>query len=263
MVFTYNGQQYDIVVTQAKGSALVVKLVTASGQFLGVITAATLLKVTQPTNDLNKLIADAGSMMGANKNGNMANKGNVKTLQDASNQVVADEQVLANDIQGSCTTPPLFTCTLLGNPGCFAAGTMLLTKEGWRAVESILEGDLVLARPEEGLTSEPEWKAVERKFERSAFILEMKVEGRLIRTTSEHLFYVEGKKWMKAGDLQVGQKLATLSGEWVTLDEKVETTTYEMVYNLRVADYHTYFVGGEGCAVWRIIATMNNSMQKT
>ncbi|MCE9531913.1 MAG: HINT domain-containing protein [Planctomycetes bacterium] len=39
---------------------------------------------------------------------------------------------------------------------------------------------------------------------------------------------------------------------WSTVEEVFDTGEYERVYNLRVAEWHTYFVGGEGWseAVW-------------
>src|SRR5262249_4337515 len=41
-------------------------------------------------------------------------------------------------------------------------------------------------------------------------------------------------------------------GQWVTLEEVYDTGKYETVYNFRVAEYHTYFVGSEewGFSVW-------------
>ncbi|HYH63428.1 MAG TPA: hypothetical protein VD866_01905, partial [Urbifossiella sp.] len=43
-----------------------------------------------------------------------------------------------------------------------------------------------------------------------------------------------------------------LSGEWVAVEEGYDTGLYEPVYNLRVADHHTYFVGDDhwGFSLW-------------
>ena len=48
------------------------------------------------------------------------------------------------------------------------------------------------------------------------------------------------------------RRLATLSGEWAAVEEVYDTGEWEPVYNLRVADHHTYFVGDEtwGFALW-------------
>ena len=54
-----------------------------------------------------------------------------------------------------------------------------------------------------------------------------------------------------------GDQIATLSGEWVSIEEIFDTELYESVYNLRVEDHHTYFVGDEhwGWAAWRTTST--------
>jgi hypothetical protein len=53
-------------------------------------------------------------------------------------------------------------------------------------------------------------------------------------------------------DLTGGDALLTERGEWVRVEEVFDTGEWEEVYNLRVADFHTYFVGDEhwGFAAW-------------
>ena len=55
-----------------------------------------------------------------------------------------------------------------------------------------------------------------------------------------------------ATSLLPGDLLLSDDGQWVTVDEVYDTGEYEAVYNLRVADFHTYFVGddGWGFSVW-------------
>ena len=78
------------------------------------------------------------------------------------------------------------------------------------------------------------------------------VAGREIGTTAEHPFYVKDKGWLEAHKLEKGNQLATLDGQWVTVNEVFDTGHLEVVYNLRIGDYHTYFVGCEewGFSVW-------------
>src|SRR5262249_11937433 len=95
-------------------------------------------------------------------------------------------------------------------------------------------------------------KLVEEKFERTGRILHLHLlGGELIRTTPEHPFFVDGKGWTAAGALAEGDRIRADSG-WVGIEEVFDTGCYETVYNLRVADWHTYFVGDEGWgrAVW-------------
>lgn len=74
---------------------------------------------------------------------------------------------------------------------------------------------------------------------------------RVIGTTHEHPFYVQGKGWTPAGQLKPGDLVRTVDG-WVPVKSVEDTGRYETVYNLRVAEHHTYFVGAPewGFAVW-------------
>jgi hypothetical protein len=139
-------------------------------------------------------------------------------------------------------------CVALGS-GCFAAGTKLLTARGWVAVEHLVVGDQVAARDQfaDPVTGSVEWKPVEATFKRLGRVLHLHFpDGELIRTTPEHPFGVAGKGWTAAGALTAGDRIATLSGEWVAVGEVFDTQEWEPVFNVRVADHHTYFVG---CAV--------------
>ena len=65
----------------------------------------------------------------------------------------------------------------------------------------------------------------------------------MIRTTGEHPFYIVGKGWTDACLLQPGDLLCSRDGRAVPVQECCDTGEYETVYNCRVAEYHTYFVG--------------------
>jgi hypothetical protein len=67
---------------------------------------------------------------------------------------------------------------------------------------------------------------------------------------------VEGKGWIPAAKLTLGDKVlghqgAMASIESLSLDEAVDT-----VYNLRVSDHHTYFVGSDA---WRFSLWVHNT----
>jgi hypothetical protein len=74
---------------------------------------------------------------------------------------------------------------------------------------------------------------------------------RVIRTTQEHPFYVQGKGWTPLAEIRPGDLIRTDNG-WVPVTKIEDTGRYETVYNLRVQDYHTYFVGAQdwGFGVW-------------
>jgi hypothetical protein len=134
---------------------------------------------------------------------------------------------------------------------CFAAGTPLRTPTGSKAIELFLPGDLILSRPENDPLAAPMVSVVEAVFVRVGRILHLHVGGQVIKTTPEHPFYVQGKGWTAAGGLQVGDLLSLENG-WLAVEDVLDTGEYETVYNLRVAEYHTYFVGTLewGFSVW-------------
>jgi len=81
--------------------------------------------------------------------------------------------------------------------------------------------------------------------------LNVNIQGRIIETTAEHPFYEYAKGWIEAAKLEANDRVRTDNG-WQQVDEVYDTGIYETVYNLRVAEFHTYFVGDEdwGFSVW-------------
>ena len=73
--------------------------------------------------------------------------------------------------------------------------------------------------------------------------LNVVVQGRVIRTTAEHPFWVDGKGWTAAGELKAGDNLLTADKSKLPVESVSESMDTETVYNFRVADWHTYFVG--------------------
>jgi hypothetical protein len=124
---------------------------------------------------------------------------------------------------------------------------------GWRWIDEITTDDEVLSRDEHDPSGPLAWKKVEETFERVGLVLELEVGGRTIGTTAEHPFYVLSKGWTAAGELKPGDRIVGLDPrESVAVTALRLTGRQEKLYNLRVADYHTYFVGGStwGFALW-------------
>ncbi len=119
-------------------------------------------------------------------------------------------------------------------------------------MDEIAVGDEVLSRDEDNPEGPLEWKNVEDVFQRFGFVVQLRVGGRVIKTTVEHPFCVRDKGWLPAGELQRGDLLCSHEGQWLAVEEIVGSGDYGKLYNLRVADYHTYFVGAEGWgfSVW-------------
>jgi len=135
---------------------------------------------------------------------------------------------------------------------CFAAGTPILGEHGEKSVEDFKVGNLVWARNESDPQARPVLRKIEETFRTEADIWHVHLGGRVIRTTSEHPFWVKGAGWVEAQQLEPGDMLLGLDGRETAVEEVFDTGARETVYNFRVADDHTYFVGSRewGFSVW-------------
>ena len=76
------------------------------------------------------------------------------------------------------------------------------------------------------------------------------MNGEEIITTVDHPFYVQGRGFIEAGNLLVGDKLVSANNvDLIIEDYRMELIAEPVsVYNFQVEDFHTYFVGD--CGVW-------------
>jgi hypothetical protein len=65
----------------------------------------------------------------------------------------------------------------------------------------------------------------------------------LVETTPEHPFYVEGKGWVEADELQTGDKVHQADGTTGTVWLKWNVHKTQEMYNLTIDTAHTFFVG--------------------
>jgi hypothetical protein len=133
---------------------------------------------------------------------------------------------------------------------CFVAGTLISTSFGLVPIETIMAGDTVQSfNPETQSISQ---KTVEEVFVReSSELIHVKVRNEIISATREHPFYVVQKGFVEAVKLRAGDILCTVNGEYVIV-EQIQHEILEApikVYNFRVADNHTYFVGNTSVGV--------------
>ena len=124
---------------------------------------------------------------------------------------------------------------------CFPKGTPIDTATGSAAVETIKIGDRVLAQ--DCQTGELAFKPVLGTTIRPpAALLAIRLGEATLRSTKGHPFFVVGKGWRMAKELQAGDKLVSL-GRLVAIDEISPETEKVEAHNLVVADSSTYFVG--------------------
>jgi hypothetical protein len=69
------------------------------------------------------------------------------------------------------------------------------------------------------------------------------IDGELIETTPEHPFYTTEDQWVTAGDLQISDGVRRVDGSYGIVEAVEVVHQSQSMYNLTVADAHTYFVG--------------------
>lgn len=132
---------------------------------------------------------------------------------------------------------------------CFAAGTLVHTEQGPRAIEQVAPGDRVWSRSE--TTGELALLPVTRRFVTHDQVVERLVfeaeDGALeaLVVTLEHPFWSE-RGWVAASALEPGDGVTLLSGEEVVVRGAEVLSERSTVYNFEVDGFHTYFVGEQG-----------------
>ncbi|MGB4091222.1 MAG: polymorphic toxin-type HINT domain-containing protein [Ruminococcus flavefaciens] len=130
------------------------------------------------------------------------------------------------------------------NGKCFVAGTLISTPYGLIPIEQIKAGDIVFSFDEHTeIVSE---NTVEEVFVRETTeLVNINVGSEAIRSTPDHPFYVPKKGFTNAAELRAGDLLLSINGDYVII-EKIQHEILESpitVYNFRVSNDHTYFVG--------------------
>ena len=136
---------------------------------------------------------------------------------------------------------------------CFTSRTRLLTPDGDKRISRFRKGDAILAKDEFDPKGPVVVSYVEEVFEGLGRILHIHVGKQVIQTTPEHLIFEKNAwKFIPAGELRVGDQFLSDDGQWVKVTDLLDTGIYQPVYNVRVAEHHTYFVGSRewGFSVW-------------
>ncbi len=149
-----------------------------------------------------------------------------------------------NIFQTSVSALAVFTGGMTTTMKCFVAGTLILTAEGLKRIEDIRVGDKVLSADTGVMTSE--YKTVlETYVRRTNDLIHIFVGDEELVTTVDHPFWVNGKGFAPAMSLVVGSELINNNGSVVYVENILrENNNNEVeVFNFKVEDYHTYYVG--------------------
>lgn len=135
--------------------------------------------------------------------------------------------------------------------GCFAAGTLVHTRDGLKRIEEVEAGEFVLAQPE--FQGERGWRRVKEVFRRApqdmvAVEIVSPAKCEIILATLEHPFWVKDKGWTGAKDLTMGQSLELADGGEARIAGVTQVVERQPVFNFAVDGFHTYYVGELG--VW-------------
>ena len=156
---------------------------------------------------------------------------------------------LYNGFQEATGIVATFTGGASSTMACFIAGTYVLALDGFKRIEDIVVGDKIMAADPD--TFEIAEKIVLETYVRKVDkLVHITINGEEIVTTDNHPFYVQGRGFIDAGNLLVGDKLISVNGDDLIIEDYYIELTEEpvSVYNFQVEDFHTYFVGD--CAVW-------------
>ena len=129
--------------------------------------------------------------------------------------------------------------------------TLVSTEDGLRPIEEIQAGDYVWSENTE--TGKKELKKVlsVSVTETTTLVHVTTENGTVVDTTENHPFYVEGKGWCAAAELETGDVLRTEDGEQETV-KGVQTEKLDKavkVYNLEIEGSHTYYVSADSVLV--------------
>ncbi len=163
-------------------------------------------------------------------------------------------------------------CQDKGFPGCFVKGTLVTTTFGPHPIDQIQVGDKVLAYDLKSGKWLPTPVLNTFQSDYRGFKTTIITADDHIESTYSHPFWViRGKdletrplpeemlelprlislpgRWVEAGHVQIGDQLLLMNGKEVSVEE-VETVPYaEKVFNLEIAEIHTYAVGKTGVLV--------------
>jgi hypothetical protein len=132
----------------------------------------------------------------------------------------------------------------------FAAGTLVMTKHGKKAIENIKAGDMVWATDPQ--TRQSGYHQVDRVVaEKSNQLVDVLTDSReKIEAAPVSLFWVNTKSWVAAQSLFPGDQLLQRNGTFTRVFNVIPRLgSVTPVYNVELEGFHTYYVGKLGLLV--------------
>jgi Pretoxin HINT domain/HEAT repeats len=161
----------------------------------------------------------------------------------------APKPVVEDNVQVAYTSPPppaVYVPPVFTPPyypvrhACFGAGTPVLTRMGARPIEELRVGDQALTQ--DSTSGELYFRPILAIFHnKPAATLRLEIEGETIVATGIHRFWKAGRGWEMARDLRPGDRVRTVGG--MAEVTSVKRDEVRPVFNLEVADGHSFFVG--------------------
>lgn len=133
-----------------------------------------------------------------------------------------------------------------GGKSCFVAGTLVRVLDGYKNIEDIQKGDLVLSYNTDKKINEYSEVVATMIHNTTEAIYSLYIEDDIIEATGIHPFFVKRDKkvdWIEAENLLIGDYVLFADGTWHRVDDievKILSTT---VYNFEVSGNHNYYVG--------------------
>lgn len=149
-----------------------------------------------------------------------------------------------------------------GHSSCFAAGTLVHTKDGLKPIEEIKVGDWVLSFPDDQAPPDKVREECEYFYKKvtQVFVTEDRPLCRLIvsnlvsgtreefMVTPEHPIYCKGRGWVPVSEIDACDCVENFLFGNLMVSRCYQNVARGRVYNFELEDFHTYYVGSNG--VW-------------
>jgi hypothetical protein len=131
--------------------------------------------------------------------------------------------------------------------GCFAADTRVLLADGtFKTIDQIKPGDVVASGPGRGdlAAVAANYQRKENSWREIHFVLPGQAQPVVVRTTDEHLFWEDGKGWVAAAELKVGDWLLNQHRQRVQITANQRASGARDVYTLKLLGDSAFYANG-------------------